>query len=242
MKSLNKIGDYELLSQKAYNILKTEIIKGSLKQGIKLSESKIAKQLGVSTTPVREALHKLATEGFVTLNPNRYIIIKKVSTKDLLEILQVRGALEGVAGSLAANKISAKEIVELEKINKRMSYFTRKDDMSIISETDVKFHDTILNISGNKLLTKLHDNLKSWIHEFRNKSLSMPGRLENSIKEHEEIFRAIKKGDSKQAEILSKEHIENVIKNIKVLKDKNVDYLNKGGKTEEQSKKAFPIP
>lgn len=232
MKSLNKIGDYELLSQKVHNILKTEIIKGSLKQGIRLSESKIAEQLGVSTTPVREALHKLATEGFITLNPNRYIIIKKVSTKDLLEILQVRGALEGLAGRLAANKISAKEIIELEKINKRMSHFTREDDMAVISETDVKFHDTILNISGNKLLIKLHDNLKGWIHEFRNKSLSIPGRLKNSIKEHEEIYKAIKKGDSRQAEILSKKHIENVLNNIKIIKNKNIDYL-KGAKTEE---------
>ena len=100
MDKLFKIKDYELLSQKVSRILKERIIKGDLKPGEKLSENKIAEQLGVSRTPVREALQKLAAEGFVKVNPNLGMMVVGFSLEDIQEALQIRRALEGLATSI----------------------------------------------------------------------------------------------------------------------------------------------
>ena len=101
-----KIEGYELLSQKVYRALKTEIIKGSLKPGTKLSEGKIAKQLGVSRTPIRETLKQLAAEGFVKMNPNQAVVVSNASLEDVQEVLQIRGVLEGLATRLATKIVN----------------------------------------------------------------------------------------------------------------------------------------
>jgi len=97
MKKLFELEDYELLGKKVYRVLKSRIIKGSFEPGGKLFEGKIAKQLGVSRTPVREAMQKLVAEGFVKTIPNQAIIVNDISIKDLREVLQIRGVLEGLA-------------------------------------------------------------------------------------------------------------------------------------------------
>ncbi len=113
-----KIEDYELLSKKIYRILKSRIIKGTIKPGEKLLDNKLAKQMGISRTPVRETIRQLAAEGFVKINPNQKIIANDISFKDLMEVLQIHSALESLAARLLAPLVTEDIIKQLETINK----------------------------------------------------------------------------------------------------------------------------
>ena len=214
MENILKIEGYELLSQKVYRALKTEIIKGSLKPGTKLSEGKIAKQMEVSRTPIREALRELAAEGFVKISPNQGVVVSNASVEDVQEVLRIRGVLEGLAARLATKMISEEEIKELEKYQKQMEYYTKKDDVLAFSEMDAEFHELILNICGNNKLIQIRKNISDQAHRYRIRSLSIPGRLKYSLKEHQEIVEALKRKDAEQADRLSQKHIENVLANI----------------------------
>lgn len=223
MENILKIEGYELLSQKVYRALKTEIIKGSLKPGTKLLEGKIAKQMKVSRTPIREALRELAAEGFVKISPNQGVVVSNASIEDVQEVLQIRGVLEGLAARLATKIISEEEIKELEKYQKQMEYYTKKNDVLAFSEMDAEFHELILDICGNNRLIQIRKNLSDQAHRYRIRSLSVPGRLKYSLKEHQEIVEALKRKNAEQADRLSQKHIENVLENILAHKDKEED-------------------
>lgn len=217
MNRLFEINDYELLSKKVYRILKARIIKGDLTQGGKLFEAKIAEQLGVSRTPVREAIKGLAAEGLVKMTPNQGVVVINVSIEDLQEVLQIRRVLEGLAAFVAAKKISQEEIAKLEEIIKKMSMIISKPKPDVVaySELNAEFHNLILNACGNRRLMKICNNLSSSDHRFRIRSLrNNPGRLKYSLKEHQEIVEALKRKDPEQVYRLSQIHINNVLKNI----------------------------
>jgi len=227
MDKLLEIKDYELLSKKVYHILKVRIIKGDFKPGEKILEVNIAEQLGVSRTPVREAIKGLAAEGLVKMNPNQGVVVINVSIEDLQEVLQTRRVLEGYAASVAAEKISKEETKKLEKITKKMSICISKNDVVAYSELNAEFHNLILHVCGNKRLMKICNNLSSSDHRFRIRSLrNNPERLKYSLKEHQEILVALKKKDSEQTEKLSKKHIENVLANILAQNEKEEDKNN----------------
>ncbi|MBU4349610.1 GntR family transcriptional regulator [bacterium] len=223
MGNLSKIEGYELLSQKVYRILKTEIVKRNLKPGTKLLEVKIAKQMGVSRTPVREAIRELVAEGFVKMIPNQGVIVSIASIEDTQEVLQIRSVLEGLAARLATKVINGEEIKELEKYIEQMEYYANKDNALAFSKMDVEFHELILNICGNNRLIQIRKNLSDQAHRYRIRSLSIPGRLKHSLKEHQEIVKALKRKDSEQAGRLSQKHIENVLKNILAHESKEED-------------------
>jgi len=220
-----KIEGYELLNQKVYRVLKEAIIKGFLEPGTKLLENKIAEKMQVSRTPVREAMQKLVAEGFVKTTPNQTMVVTEVSPEDVKEVLQIRGVLEGLAARIAAKKINRREIDELENVVAQMSLYVSKENLSSYCKVDDEFHDLILNICGNKWIIQIRDNLGSFIYRFRIKSLSVPGRLKCSLKEHQAIMEALKKRDSVEADRLSQVHMENTIINIlkKVVKEKDRD-------------------
>ena len=214
MNKLFEINDYELLSKKVYRILKERIIKGDLAQGSKLFEAKIAEQLGVSRTPVREAIRELAAEGFVKISPNQGVEISNISIEDIQEVLQIRAVLEGLAAKLAATKITKEKIKKLENINKNMEKYARKDDIFNVIRESEKFHGLILDICENNRLIRIRKNLDEQIHRYRSISLNIPGRPEYALEEHKKITEALKQGDLEKADELSKMHIENVLKNI----------------------------
>ena len=225
MKKLFELDDYELLGKKVYRVLKSRIIKGSFKPGDKLFESRIAKQLGVSRTPVREALRGLAAEGFVKMNPNQAIIVNDISIKDLLEVLQIRGILEGLAARLAAPLITEEKIKVLETCNENMEKFIIKNNVLAFGKESNKFHELILGVCGNGRLAQIRKNLADQIYRFRNISLHIPGRLESALIEHREITEALKQGDADKADALSKTHIANVLKNILSHKDEKLKVI-----------------
>ena len=220
-----KIEGYELLNQKVYRVLKESIIKGFLEPGTKLLENKIAEEMHVSRTPVREAMQKLVAEGFVKTNPNQTMVVTEVSLEDVKEVLQIRGVLEGLAARIAAKKINRQEIDELENVVAQMSLHVTKENLSSYCQVDDEFHNLILNICGNKWIIQIRDNLGSFIYRFRIKSLSVPGRLKHSLEEHQAIMESLKKHDLAEADRLSQIHMENTLINIlkNVVKEKDRD-------------------
>jgi len=214
MKDILKIKGYELLSQKVYQVLKKEIVRGILEPGSVLSENKLSKRMNVSRTPIRESMRKLVAEGLVKTSPNKKMTVSEVSLADMKEVLQVRGALEGLAASITAKRITSQEIDTLEKIVIQMSLYTTKENLSSYGEVDDEFHNLILNICGNKWIINVRENLGNFIYRYRFKSLSVPGRLKHSLEEHRAIMESLKKHNSEEANRLSKIHMENTIINI----------------------------
>ena len=214
MKSFLKLENYELLSQKVYHALKNAIARGDLKPNSKLMLSEISKCLGVSNTPIREAINKLASEGFVKIIPNRGITIEKINIDDIQEILQIRAALDGLIAKLASKKISDKEIDDLLEIINEMKYNVKKDDRLTYNDLDIQFHNFILNISRNRRLREIYNNLIMHAQSFRIRTLSIPNRMNLSFKEHRDIALAIKERNPDKADKLSQIHVENILKSI----------------------------
>ena len=223
MQNTLKIEGYELLSQKVYRVLKTEIVKGFLEPGTKLLENKIAEEMHVSRTPVREAMQKLVAEGFVKTTPNQTLIVTEVSLEDVKDVLQIREVLEGLAARIAAKKITRQEIDELKEIVTKMGLYVTKKDLTSYCKVDDEFHNLILNVCGNKWIIQIRDNLGSFIYRFRIKSLSVPGRLRCSLEEHQKIMESLQKHNSEEADKLSQIHMENTVINIlkNVAKEEN---------------------
>jgi len=214
MKDILKIKGYELLSQKVYQAIKKEIVYGMLEPGTKLSENNLAKDMQVSRTPIREAIRKLTAEGLVETSPNKKMTVSEFSLIDMKEVLQVRGALEGLAAGTTAIKINKEKIDNLKKKVEKMIQCLAKKNLPTYCELDDQFHDIILNVCGNKWIIKMRNNLSNFIYRYRYKSLSFPGRLNQSLEEHQAIMEALKDHNPEKAEQLSKLHMENTIINI----------------------------
>jgi len=214
MVNISKIEGYELLSKKVYRIIKSGIIDGSLKSGSKLLEVKIAKQMGISRTPIREALRELAAKGFVKMVPNQGIIVSSDSIEDIQEVIQIRSVLEGLAARLAVVMINSEEISNLEKLLEQMKKFVEKNDPLRFGEVDAEFHNIIVDNCGNNRLIQMRKNITEQAHRYRIKSLNVSGRLKRSMEEHRKIIEAFKKRDSEKADKFLRKHIENSLKNI----------------------------
>ena len=216
MKKLLKLEGYDLLSKKVYRILKKEIIKGAFKPGDKILEAKIANQMGISRTPVREAIRILAAEGFVTLNPNQGVLVRSFSIENVREILQIHSVLEGLAASLSCEVINEEDLKELENCVNKMEKLVNKKDSLAYSEVDLKFHELIVNNCRNKQLIQMRKNISDQAQRYRISSLNIPRRLKESLKEHQKILEAFKTKDPKKADSMSQKHIQNALKNILV--------------------------
>jgi len=158
------------------------------------------------------------------MNPNQGVVVINVSIEDLQEVLQIRRVLEGLATSIAAEKISKEETTKLEEIVEKMSICVSKNDITAYSDLNGEFHNLIFSVCGNKWLIKICNNLSNSEQRFKIRSLrNNPGRLKYSLEEHKNIVKALKKGDSKEAERLSQVHIRNMLENILTHKGKEED-------------------
>ena len=222
MLSKLKLENYELLNQKAYRVLKRAIIRGDLTPNSKLTLTEIAKSLGISNTPIREAINKLSSEGFVNIIPNKGIKIVKINIDDMREILEIRAFLDGLIAKLAAKKITDKEIVNMMKIINKMEYSVKEDDRLTYNDLDIKFHDFLLNITENNKLKEIYNNLIVHAYRFRIRTLKISDRMSKSFKEHKEIALKIKERNPDEANRVSQEHIESILRSIEEDEKKKV--------------------
>ncbi len=204
-----KLDNYKPLREIVFEHLREAIIKGVLKPGERLMEMQLAEEMGVSRTPVREAIRKLELEGLVIMVPRRGAYVSDLSIKDVAETFEIRGALEAMAAGLAAERINDDELEEIERILVKISESIEKNDIKAVIEHDESFHAILYKASHNDRLVQIISNLREHIQRFRSTSLTAPGRLKAVLFEHRQIAEAISERNAELAQRLAQEHIEN---------------------------------
>ena len=208
------------LEESVYLTLEEEILSGKLKKGESLTETSLSARLGVSRTPLRAALHRLAEEGLIEVAPNRGAVVVGIGDEELVDIYKIRIRLEGLASSEAAKRISPDDLKRLRDSVELSEFYIAKQDAEHLKELDSEFHNIIYKASGNRLLCKTLTELHRNIQFYRKRSLGVAKRLEKSIAEHREILTAIEQGDAEAADRLTSAHIEAALNNLLSVKDK----------------------
>ena len=209
--------EYLPLREVVFNTLRQAILKGELKPGERLMEialeelreSTIGKKLGVSRTPIREAMRKLELEGLVVMIPRRGAQVANITEKDLNDVLEVRITLENMAIEKACANMTDADIRKLEQAAEVFQTSTAEGDLVKMAEADVNFHEVIYEAADNKRLMQVLNNLREQIYRYRVEYLKEDESRNRLVKEHEKITRAIKERDVKAAQELSFEHLEN---------------------------------
>ena len=210
MDSLTKINldNYKPLRDVVFENLRTAILEGNLKAGQRLMEVQLAEQLGVSRTPIREAIRKLELEGLVVMLPRKGAYVANMSFKDLIDVLEIRASLEGLAASLAAERRNDEDIIDLEKLAKEFETCVRETNIEGVLKTDIDFHEKIFMMANNKKLYQLITSLWEQVHRFRVTYVSDYDASLSLVEEHNKILQAIKDGESELAKKYATEHIE----------------------------------
>lgn len=197
------------LAVKVFEALESEILKGELERGETLSENKISARLGVSRTPVREALQRLEQEGLVKTEQGKGAVVLGISQGDLLDIYEIRIRIEGLAARYAARNITDEQAKEMLDLVELQEFYAMKNDSQNLRDIDSKFHSMIYKFCTSRILTDTLTSLHHRIERFRRMSVEMGGRGNLSVEEHREIAEALASHDEDKAESLLIEHIKN---------------------------------
>ncbi|MBP5599505.1 MAG: GntR family transcriptional regulator [Lachnospiraceae bacterium] len=206
--------DYLPLRDVVFQTLRKAILTGELMPGERLMEIHLAEKLGVSRTPIREAIRKLELEGLVMNIPRRGAQVAEISERGLRDVLEVRRALDTFCAELACERISDEEKEALKKACKDFEDAVETKDVTVIAKADVAFHDIIVGATGNERLVALLNNLAEQMYRYRFeyiKDFSQHGKL---IEEHRVLMDAILKGNIIGARDAAREHIDNQEKSI----------------------------
>lgn len=203
-----ELQNHRPLREIVYEQLKIQILTGKIAPGTRMMEVELAEDLGVSRTPVREAIRKLEKEALVVIEPRRGAYVSDVSVKEMVDTLVVREDLEALAASLTAKRITKEELEGLEKKVTDYSEAIASGDMEQIIRADESFHHKIVALSGNKALIQLFSSVQELSLRFRYLYYEDFTRYENMPVEHKEILEAIKTGDGDAARIVSDNHVK----------------------------------
>lgn len=196
------------LREIVYEQLKFQILTGKITPGTRMMEVELAEEMGVSRTPVREAIRKLEKEGMVNIEPRRGAYASDISVKDMVDILEVREDLEGLAASLAAERITEEQSEELLRITKGYSDAIKNSDTEKMIHFDELFHKHIVSCTGNNTLIQLSETVQELALRFRYLYYDDFSRYENMPVEHKQIIEAITSGDSQTARVVADEHVK----------------------------------
>ena len=198
--------------------IREDILNGIYKENDELRENTIGKELGVSRTPVREALRQLELEGLVTIIPNRGAYVTGISHKDIWDIYVIRSMLEGLCARWAVEHITDAQLDELEETI-LLSEFQMKKESGFSAEQiaalDGRFHSILYEASGSRILGHVLTDFHNYVQTARRSSVVSEDRARKSIREHRQILRAIRDRDEEMAEQLANEHIMHVMQNLK---------------------------
>lgn len=213
------MNEYLPLRDVVFNTLRQAILKGELKPGERLMEISLAEKLGVSRTPIREAIRKLELEGLVTMIPRRGAHVANITEKDLNDVLEVRIGMENMAIDKACALMKEEEFEELKRAAEHFSKILEEGDLTKLAEADVEFHEIIYRASDNRRLMQLLNNLREQIYRYRIEYLKDESTRVSLVKEHGDIYMAIRARDAQRAKAITFNHIENqrqaIIKSIK---------------------------
>jgi DNA-binding GntR family transcriptional regulator len=207
-----------VLKDKVYEALRSAIISMDIYSedtDAKLDERRLAEELGVSRTPIREALSRLEQEGLVRMVPRRGTFVVRKSRREILQIIRVWGALEGLAARLGCVHASDAEIAGLRKV------FVNLDDaeraMAAIdeySDENIRFHQSIIRLGKCELLSEIAESLFIHMQAIRSRSLRGPDRVAESVVDHLHIIEAMEQRDAQQAETLVREHTDHLVEHV----------------------------
>ena len=189
-----------------FNTLRQAILTGELKPGERLMEIHLANRLGVSRTPIREAIRKLELEGLVTMIPRRGAEVAQITEKSMKDVLEVRRTLDALSAELACERISKEEEDALLKACQDFEEAVKTKDAKIIAKADVALHDIIAAATGNQRLIQLINNLAEQMYRYRFEYIKDTSQHEQIIKEHRIIYESIVNKDKEAASNMAKTH------------------------------------
>ena len=187
--------------------IKRLVITGELEPGARLNENQLAARFGTSRGPLREALRSLEAKGFLQSVRNRGVFVRRLSIEEAREVYEVRAVLFGLAGRLAAERITEDRLSQLKQLMVGMDDAAGKEDVDAYYALNLAFHNEILEVAGNRTLLEEYERLVARMHLFRVKGLSLGGGLAVSNKEHAEMVAALEAGDPERAEAANMAHV-----------------------------------
>ncbi|HET6264352.1 MAG TPA: FCD domain-containing protein [Usitatibacter sp.] len=183
------------------------IAAGELTGGDRVNESALAMKLGISRAPVREACRALERIGLLRSELNRGFFVREISTKEALDIYDLRAALFAMVGRLAAAQATSAQLAHLEDLVARMDEAVEGDDLATFYPLNVEFHTRLVACADNHKLMQIWPNLEGELHLFRRRGLVLPGSLRKSNYQHRQMVAALKAGDGETAARLMEQHI-----------------------------------
>ena len=213
------MNEYLPLRDVVFNTLRKAILRGELKPGERLMEIQLANKLGVSRTPIREAIRKLELEGLVLMIPRKGAEVAQITEKNMQDVLEVRKALEELSVQLACERITPEQVEEMKMAAEDFRKVLKSGDVTKIAEADVKFHDIIFAATNNQRLITLLNNLREQMYRYRLEYIKDEDKRQILLVEHDHLIRALEKRHVDEARRAAREHIDNqeitILKNLK---------------------------
>lgn len=200
---------YLPLRDVVFHTLREAILRGDLRPGERLMELQLAAKLGVSRTPIREAIRMLEQEGLAVTMPRRGAEVAKMTLKDMEDVLEIREALDELAVNIACSRITEEQLAKLAKEKELFESSIRTGDVKRIAEADVRFHDAIYEATGNPKLVTMLNNLREQVYRYRVEYIKNPKNYPVLIREHEAIYESLAAHDAKRAASAMHEHVMN---------------------------------
>ncbi len=203
-----QMNEYLPLRDVVFQTLRQAILRGKLQPGERLMEIHLAQQLGVSRTPVREAIRMLEQEGLVIMIPRKGAIVAEITKSDLEDVLEVRAALEELAVKKACRNISQEQLQELKKAAGKFAASLQKEELMACAQADVAFHEIISAATENRRLIQILNNIREQIYRYRLENLKDKSSHANLVEEHTAICRALEERSEEKASEAVRVHIE----------------------------------
>lgn len=212
-----EVSDKYSLRGQVFEVIRQKILSGEYHRNEELREMAVAKELGVSRTPVREALWQLELEGLVKIIPNKGAYVVGITKKDAKDIYAMRGVLEGLCAKWACSRITEAELAVLEEINDLAEFHGMKGRYEKVVELDNQFHQLLYQIADSRMLSRTLTDFHTYLESVRKVTLSDHNRMLESLEEHKAIVNALKCRDCQKAEVLATLHINKTVENMEHL-------------------------
>ena len=212
-----KMDDYLPLRDVVFNTLREAILKGELKPGERLMEMHLATKLGVSRTPIREAIRMLELEGLAVTIPRKGAQVAKMTEKDLQDVLEVRDALDELAVACACKRMTKEQLVQLKEAMKLFEDATKTDDVRTIVETDEAFHDVIYSAASNPKLVNIINSAREQMYRYRYEYVKDKSVYKQLIDEHRAITEGFEKRDIDYVKKIMHTHLSNQMNAVRIV-------------------------
>lgn len=202
----NQLFQRQNVSEELIKMIKKQILAGELNPGDRIVETKLARQLGLSQSPIREALRQLQGEGIIKIVPNKGPSVVALEMKDIFEVYSIRSMLEGLAMRMAVHNATDEEIDELERFYESMKTKLHDDSVAYLLEDSLQIHETIIRLSNHSRLHKMYQSITFQV-ALVNRMLGVRSSKQQEVEEHGELIAALKKRDPDEAEHIMRKHI-----------------------------------